>query len=171
MKDWFSLYQTVFYLQEQKDSWRTVLTLAYQSLGVVYGDLSISPLYGMGIPVGKLSLYTALGGVRPSSCLPITIDVGTNNEKLLNGEFYIGLRQERATAKEYAELLDEFMDAIKQKNGEKILFEELANHNAFDLLDKYSSSHLIFNDDIHGTASVVGTGIEELIALEISKQV
>ncbi|XP_058774479.1 NADP-dependent malic enzyme-like [Vicia villosa] len=193
------------FLMLLKDSWRTVLTLAYQSLGVIYGDLSISPLYGMGIPVGEFSLYTALGGVRPSSCLPITIDVGTNNEKLLNDEFYIGLRQKRATGKEYAELLDEFMHAVKQKNGEKILFEELANHNAFDLLDKYSSSHLLFNDDIHGTASVVlagllaplkliggtlsdhtfsvreiltpifwllkaGTGIKELIALEISKQ-
>ncbi|KAF2304433.1 hypothetical protein GH714_031346 [Hevea brasiliensis] len=162
------------------------------------GDLGCQ---GMGIPVGKLSLYTALGGLRPSACLPVTIDVGTNNEQLLNDEFYIGLKQKRATGKEYAELLDEFMTAVKQNYGEKVLvqFEDFANHNAFELLTKYSPTHLVFNDDIQGTASVVlagllaalnlvggtladhkflflgageaGTGIAELIALEISKQI
>ncbi|KDO66547.1 hypothetical protein CISIN_1g007703mg [Citrus sinensis] len=154
----------------------------------------------MGIPVGKLALYTALGGIRPSACLPITVDVGTNNEQLLKDEFYIGLRQRRATGQEYAELLDEFMSAVKQNYGEKVLiqFEDFANHNAFELLAKYGTTHLVFNDDIQGTASVVlagvvaalkliggtlaehrflflgageaGTGIAELIALEISKQ-
>jgi hypothetical protein len=102
-----------------------------------------------------------LGGIRPSSTLPVAIDVGTNTESLLNNPFYIGLRRKRATGTEYDELLHEFMSAVKKAYGEKVLvqFEDFANHNAFRLLAKYNTTHLVFNDDIQGTAAVALAGL------------
>ncbi|KAI3825470.1 hypothetical protein L1987_06959 [Smallanthus sonchifolius] len=89
-------------------------------------------------------------------CLPVTIDVGTKNETLLNDEFYMGLKQKRATGEEYDDLLHEFMTAVKKNYGEKVLiqFEDFANHNAFELLIKYRTSHLVFNDDIQTKMTV-----------------
>ncbi len=132
-----------------------VVTDGSRILGL--GDLGA---HGMGIPIGKLALYCAAGGIAPHRVLPVVLDVGTNNEQLLQDENYIGIKEKRLQGKEYFEMVDEFLAAVFQRWPDVVVqFEDFETPKAVPLLQAYRDQYRIFNDDIQGTGSVTLAGM------------
>ncbi|XP_021904315.1 NAD-dependent malic enzyme 2, mitochondrial isoform X2 [Carica papaya] len=132
-----------------------VITDGSRILGL--GDLGVQ---GIGIPIGKLDMYVAAAGINPQRILPVMLDVGTNNQKLLQDHLYLGLRQPRLEGEEYLKIIDEFMEAVSKRWPKAIIqFEDFQMKWAFETLQRYRKRFSMFNDDIQGTAGVALAGL------------
>ncbi len=151
----------------EKDVRMIVVTDGERILGL--GDLGAN---GMGIPIGKLSLYSACAGIWPHQCLPIMLDVGSNNENLRNDSLYLGVKQPRLNGDEYNELVEELVLAVQDAFPRALIqFEDFLTPNAYALLNTWRDRALCFNDDIQGTAAVALAGViasSRLTGIELS---
>lgn len=149
------------HIRNMFDNWNSdeidIIVVSDGSRILGLGDLGAN---GMGIPIGKLALYVAGGGIYPCKTLPILIDTGTNNQELLDDPLYLGIGQKRCEDDEYYELIDEFVNAVQDKWPEALIqWEDFTNDHAFPLLNKYRDDVLCFNDDIQGTGAVALSGL------------
>ena len=140
-------------------AWRMLFVLLLRYLLWALTHVSFFIL-GMGIPIGKLSLYCAACGIAPHRVLPVVLDVGTDNEELLNDKFYMGEQKPRLKGPAYFHLVDEFMQAVRYRWPNVLVqFEDFRSEVAQPLLDKYREDHLVFNDDIQGTGATALAGL------------
>lgn len=149
------------HIRSMFDNWKQeevdIIVVSDGSRILGLGDLGAN---GMGIPIGKLALYVAGGGIYPCKTLPILLDMGTNNQELLNDPLYLGINQARGEDDEYYELIEEFVNAVQDCWPEALIqWEDFTNNHAFPLLHKYRDKVLCFNDDIQGTGAVALSGM------------
>ncbi|MDO8526605.1 MAG: NAD-dependent malic enzyme [Deltaproteobacteria bacterium] len=163
--------ENIGYMEEMAEnlpSRNIELIVATDNQGILgIGDQGIG---GMEIPIGKLSLYTLAAGIDPAACLPISLDVGTDNQTLLEDPLYLGMKHKRLTGKEYADFIETFVVKIKKLYPQVLVqWEDLSKQNAFYILNRYRDNLLSFNDDIQGTGAVAVAGLLNAVKIKNEK--